>query len=593
METAKGMSIREITWGLVFSLGLLLPIVVSAQSQRGDTDAGSILRQEEALQREAPAPLEAPEPQEPLPELTAIGDITVEVQDVVFTGAVDLVDDAELEAVVAEAIGRELDFQGLQALAERVTRALKDQGWVLARAYLPEQDVTDGVVTIDIVPGKLDTQGRAFRIETIGESELRIDRDRLGRILTALIPEGEPIRQSDLDRAILLINDLPGIDALARLEAGQAQGSSNILLSVREGPLFGASSNLSNFGSRSTGQERLGFTGNLNDPTGVGDQATLGVTAAEGLTLGQLNYSRPIGVTGLSSDISASRMAYDVINSDSSVELDGTSTTLGLGVQYPWIRTAQTNLTVELDVGRDELQDEIDGLTYSDKRVTYYGPTLRADHTDQVFGSAGRTNLSLTPRWGELKLPTLAGGQPQGDELDTEGEFAKIEYTLSRLQSLGQQPITLYTELRGQLAKDNLDSSQSFQPGGSSGVRAYPGGEGSGDEGHLFRAELRYQLPSELTQLGSLRLSTFYDSAWVKVNDNLPTGYEIDTATGKNTYQIEGAGVGLTVSHSDWLTLSLTWAVTLGDNPGRDVNGNNSDGRSDEQRGWIQAVVRL
>jgi hemolysin activation/secretion protein len=106
-----------------------------------------------------------------------------------------------------------------------VTRRLKDEGWVLARAYLPEQDVTDGLVTIEILPGRLDTQGRAFRIEAIGARPLRIDPERLGAILTALIPAGEPIRQADLDRAILLINDLPGIDALARLEAGEARAA--------------------------------------------------------------------------------------------------------------------------------------------------------------------------------------------------------------------------------------------------------------------------------------------------------------------------------------------------------------------------------
>ena len=575
----------------VVPLVLFLPIMVAAQSQSVDTDAGSILRQEEALQREEPAPLEAPAPPEPLPELTGVGDVTVLVEEVEFTGAVDLVEDAELEAAVAEAVGRRLDFQGLQALAERVTRKLKEQGWVLARAYLPEQDVSDGIITIDIVPGKLDTQGRAIRVETIGDAALRIEPERLGRMVTALIPEGEPIRQSDLDRAMLLINDLPGIDALARLEAGEAEGSSNILLSVREGPLFGGSSNLSNFGSRSTGQERLGFTGNLNDPTGVGDQATLGATAAEGLILGQLNYSRPLGYSGLSVDLSASQMAYEVINSDSAADLGGRSTTVALGMEFPWLRTAQTNLSIGFDIGRDELEDEINDSVYSHKRLNYYGPTLRADHTDQIFGPAGRTNISLTPRWGDLDLPTLSGGQQQGDELGTEGRFAKLEYTLSRLQSLGEQPLTLYTELRGQLARDNLDSSQSFQPGGSGGVRAYPGGEASADEGHLLRAELRYQLPSELTELGSLRLSAFYDRAWVKTNNDLPPGYEIDTATGQNTYHIQGAGVGLTFSRSDWLTVSLTWAATIGENPGRDINGNNSDGRSDEQRGWVQTVV--
>lgn len=583
-----------------FGLGLIamvmataVPTTIWAQTRPADVDAGSILRQEEALQRQEPAPLVAPEEQAPLPELTGIGEVTVEVKQVEFTGATELAESAALEAVVEEAIGRELDFAGLQALAERVTRYLKEEGWVLARAFLPEQDVTDGVITIEIIPGRLDIQGRAFRIEQIGDRPLRIDPERLGAILTALIPAGEPIRQADLDRAILLINDLPGIEALARLEAGEAEGSSHILLSVREGPLFASGLNVSNFGSRSTGRERAGFTGNLNNPLGIGDQATLALTAAEGLSLGQLNYKYPLGPSGLAADLSLSHMEYDVINSDSTSKLDGSSTTTGIGLSYPLVRSQQTNVNLGVDWTRDDLEDRIDSVAYSDKQVSYFGTSISADHTDRFFGPAGRTNASLMPFWGSVDLPALVNNQAQSDELGTEGSFSKVEYSLSRLQSLGERPVTLYTELRGQWAQDNLDSSQRFQPGGSSGVRAYPGGEASADEGHLLRAELRYQLPEDFIDLGSVRLSAFYDTAWVRINDTMPEGFELDTATGKNTYRIDGAGVGLRLTRGDWLTISLTLAATIGDNPGRDINGNNSDGHSDEQRAWLQAVVRL
>jgi len=573
---------------------LVLPVQEGlTQELPVDTDAGSILRQEEALKREDPAPLVGPEEQEPLPELTGIGEVRVEVREIEFTGATELVEAASLESVVEEAIGRELDFEGLQALAERVTRLLKEEGWVLARALLPEQDVSDGVVTIEIMPGKLDVQGRAFRIEAVGARPLRIQPTRLGAILTALIPAGEPIRQSDLDRAILLINDLPGIDALARLEAGEAPGTSHILLSVREGPIFASSVNASNFGSRSTGQERLGFTGNFNDPLGMGEQLTLSATAADGLALGQANLRYPISPNGLAANVSLSQMEYEVINSDGPSELDGSSVTQAIGFTYPWLRSQSRNLNIGFDYSRDALEDRIDGTAYSDKTVSYLGPSVSGDYTDQVFGPVGRTNFSISPLWGDVDLPALEGGQVQADEFEVEGGFSKIEYSLSRLQSLGEGPMTVYAELRGQLAGDNLDSSQSFQPGGSGGVRAYPGGEASGDEGHLFRTELRYQVPSDLIDLGSLRLSAFYDTAWVRLNDRLPEGVPVDTATGKNSYRIDGAGLGLTLSRGDWMTISLTWATAIGDNPGRDVNGNNSDGRSDDHRAWLQAVVRL
>jgi hemolysin activation/secretion protein len=570
--------------------------VVRAQPQTGsqpDVDAGSILRQEEALQREEPAPLKVPEDEAPLPALTGIGDVTVTVDSIEFTGAIDLVEAAALEDAVGEAIGKTLDFDGLQALAERVTRRLKDEGWVLARAYLPEQDVTDGVIVIEIIPGKLDAQGRAFRIEAVGERPLRIDTERLGRMLTALLEPGEPVRQADLDRAILLINDLPGIDALARLEPGDEAGSTHILLSVREGPLWGQSFNASNFGSRSTGEERLGATFNLNDPAGLGDQITASLTRAEGLELGQFNYGRPLGAAGLELDLAHTNLRYEVIDGASATaDVKGNAYTNTIGLTYPVLRTNDSNVRWSFDRTYEALEDRVGGVKTSDKRVDFYTAQLSGDHTDQALGPAGRTNYSASAVWGEVDLSKVPSAL-ENDVLDTNGSFKKVEYSLSRLQSVGELPLTWYTELRGQKTDGNLDSSQGFQPAGSSGLRAYPGGEASADEGHLLRTELRYQLPDDLTELGSLRLSAFYDTAWVKVDDKLPVGVEPTNATGQNSYRLEGAGVGLRLSRGDWLTVSLNWAVTIGDNPGRDAEGNNSDGRSDEQRGWLQAVVRL
>ncbi|MBY5269409.1 hypothetical protein BB931_01060 [Spiribacter salinus] len=568
-------------------------MLASASAQTGGADAGSILRQEESLNRPDPDPLPELEEEAPLPELTGIGDVTVEVRSIEFTGDTDLAEAAELAESVEQGIGKALDFEGLQALAERATRKLKDEGWVLARAFLPEQDVSDGEITIQVVAGQLDTQGRAFRIEAIGSRPLRIDPERLGRILTALIPEGDPVRQADLDRAVLLINDLPGIEALARLEAGETPGSTHILLSVREGPLWSGSFNGSNHGSRSTGRERAGFTGNLNDPLGVGDQLTLALTKAEGLELGQLNYRYPLGVSGLMLDLSRTDLRYELVTESAGSDFDGESATNGASLEYPLVRSQQTNIRLGYDWSRDELEDRVNTQAYSDKAVTFQGVTLSADHTDQMFGPAGRTNLSLSPQWGDVELRTLADGAEPADELGTEGSFRKAEYSLSRLQSLGDVPLTLFTELRGQWAEDNLDSSQRFQPGGANGVRAYPGGEASADEGHLFRAELRYQLPGDWVRIGGLRLSVFYDLADVQLHHDLPPGYAIDTAEGRNSYGIEGAGVGLVFTRSDWLSLSLSWAAAIGDNPGRDTNGNNSDGRDDDHRAWLQAVVRL
>src|SRR5690606_28127830 len=113
-----------------------------------------------------------------------------------FTGAEGLVDDAVLQAVVADAIGKSLTHAQLQALAQRVSAALQARGYLLARAYLPRQDLSDRVLEIAIMIGRL--QSSPGRVQVLsGDAALRT---RMAAIADAALPVG-PVRNDQLERA--------------------------------------------------------------------------------------------------------------------------------------------------------------------------------------------------------------------------------------------------------------------------------------------------------------------------------------------------------------------------------------------------------
>jgi hemolysin activation/secretion protein len=117
--------------------------------------------------------------------------------------------------------------------------------------------------------------------------------------------------------------------------------------------------------------------------------------------------------------------------------------------------------------------------------------------------------------------------------------------------------------------------------GGNSGIRAYPGGEGAGDSGMVASLTLSHAWvwPASAHRL---ELSGFYD--WGRIRVHQSGDQVIDSATGLNTYSLSGAGLGLSwVRPGDW-RLNLTWARTLGGNPGRSADGNNSDGKASRSR---------
>jgi hemolysin activation/secretion protein len=137
--------------------------------------------------------------------------------------------------------------------------------------------------------------------------------------------------------------------------------------------------------------------------------------------------------------------------------------------------------------------------------------------------------------------------------------------------------------LSGQLASGNLNSAEQFYLGGPFGVRAYPVAQSPGTQGGLLNAELRRQLPKNLT------LSAFFDAGTVQQYKNLYPEWQGNT-NANNTYSLMGAGVGLKWTHGRWnVNGSVAWKV--GSNPLYNQNGQavNVDGTSTNPRGWFSA----
>ena len=65
------------------------------------------------------------------------------------------------------------------------------------------------------------------------------------------------------------------------------------------------------------------------------------------------------------------------------------------------------------------------------------------------------------------------------------------------------------------------------------------------------------------------------------------------TATNKNEYWLQGAGVSLNWQIANNYIIRSSWAHTIGENAGRSVLGLNSDGKSDTSRFWLQGMINF
>ncbi|WP_445577357.1 ShlB/FhaC/HecB family hemolysin secretion/activation protein [Pseudomonas sp. E141] len=570
-------------WAVALASSGAAPLVL-AQSV---PDAGQLLNEHQQTLPSEPRSTEPP-PAFELPSDTrrpADSGLRVQLKEIRFSGDTELAEAENLQELVKPVLGKTLDHAGLQQLVDSLTRYLRGRGYVLARAYLPRQDLTEGKLEIALVKGRL--QSGASRIELNGNT--RSSHDRLQGIADAALPEGKVLQVEDLERALLLINDQPGVSAQSALERGNEPGTSRLLISAKQDALVNGGVSADNYGNRSTGTARANAQISVNDPLGIGDQLSIGLSKSTGSDIIGGSYSVPLTASGLRLNVGGSYLRYEVDQEQfRSLDLRGTARSGSLGLSYPLIRSRLQNLNLSATYEYKALEDRGLGTNLRDRELNNLIVAMSGNRFDS-FAGGGVTDAMLALTLGDLDL----SGNRDDEFADSvsaksDGSFQKLNLRVSRLQSLGAaSPWTLFGGVSAQWAGDNLDSSEKFLLGGPAGVRAYPVGEASADHGWLATLELRRNIDLGLPSV-TLQGLGFLDTGRVWLNEN-PWPGSLNNADETNRYDLHAVGLGANLWAGDF-SFRTAAARTLGDNPGRGQSGLDADGRASDWRAWIQVA---
>ncbi|WP_421850891.1 ShlB/FhaC/HecB family hemolysin secretion/activation protein [Marinomonas sp.] len=469
---------------------------------------------------------------------------------------------AELEALVADLVDGERTLAELEAGAERITSYYRKHGYLVARAYLPAQDILDGLVTIKVIEGQLD-QLRIFNTARLSDARAEHYFDN--------IKSGAGLQIYPIERALLLLNDTPGIgQANASLEPGSNIGTTDLLVELKPSSPFNANVKLDNFGNRYTGKNRLDAELKLNSPLKIGDQFTLRALGSDlGTTYSRIAYSIPLASNGLRLGAAYSDTHYKLGREFASLQAHGSATSRNLYITYPLIRSQTANISTTLNWENKKLIDKTDiPVSNINKQVSLSSLELSGDLRD-TLGGGGVNTFALTLSRGTLTMDADSLTTDQ-NSAKSNGAFTHINLNTSRLQYLNDSN-TLSLTLSGQLANKNLNSSEKFSLGGIYGVRAYPSGEASGDEGWLANLSLQHSFSPTLKGL------IFYDAGSVTINHK---PYTTDT----NHRFLSGVGFGANIL---FLGVQLdAYAAWRGTNSKPQSEPDNT---SDKPRLWVQA----
>lgn len=468
---------------------------------------------------------------------------------------------AELRGLITDAIGLTYDLAGLRHLAERVSAHYRTQGYPFAHAYIPSQIMQSGKLLIAVVEGRY------------GQVKIQGEASEQAQCFLDGLASGDLIETTSLERAILILGDQPGYRIAPVVHPGQAPGTGDLLITMNREPLFSGSLSADNHGNRYTGAHRVRSRLQWGSPFVFGDQVLLQLQASdEKLWLGNLGYSRPLGGSGLQGQLGYSHVSYELGKDFAALDASGVAKIASLGLSYPLIRTQTRNVTLAATYQHKSLNDRQALVSVDDDKTSHTLPiTLSFDQRDRWLGG-GITYGALIYTPGRLKLSSVLNATDQLTGRNTRASFNKWNLELARIQATGLNGLTLFGRLSTQSAGKNLDSSESFSLGGSNGVRGYPTGEATGDEGHLIQLEARYSL-------GTFAPYVFADRGAVRYDAN-----PVATTSANNQRSLASLGTGLRYWFDNWqLDMALAWR-TLGGKP-------QSDSRDARPRFWATVMM--
>ena len=578
VASAAGILVRVISL-----LGFLF-IVICQVHATPYPDSGTIFREFKDNSFERMEPRKSPEV---IPEQTKE---VVDTGEKIFIAGYELHGNTQLteetiKAVLLPYTEKLLSAQGLHQATDALTAAYHDAGVFAAKVFMPPQTINDGIVMLYVYEGILDKDGVVLK-----NSGERVRNSVIEPIINRNLQVGEVILTTDIERSILLLEDMPGIHSDVTLYPGGEVGTAKLKYEIRDEKLVTGNIDVDNFGGYYTGKNRLGGTVYVNSPTTSGDQLTLRlVTSGEDSNYGFLRYSIPVLDNGTRVGFSTDYLDYNLGKEYAALGSEGNAFEFRGFINHPYLRSRHTNLNWGIDLVHLKLDDHDDVGDLAKRTINSGILRISGDHDDDMF-AAGTTYYSVDLTFGNLDIE---GNQAYIDfdqqNTKTEGGFSRLYAAVSRLQYLGGK-FSTFISFSGQLASKNLDSSQKFYLGGPFSLPGYPTGQVSGDDGALLHLDLRRDFYTQPWG-GLFQASIFYAYGWTRLFKDTWPGWEGTNPIITNEVTLQSIGVGFNQNWTQGIVLRgmVGWQVGE-DNTSDPVTGNAIDQSDEDYRGWLQGI---
>ncbi len=411
--------------------------------------------------------------------------VKIHLKGIKFTGNT-VISDEELQKIAQPFIGKAVSTSELEDLRLKISQYYAQQGYVNSGAILPDQQFNNGIITLQIIEGKL-TEIRVSGTEWLNPSYIS---DRL----------------YDDEEQVLNINDLrqnfqqllldPLVERMnGSLIPGNKRGTSVLEVNVARARPYQLTLTGDNYNPPSIGSEVGHLSGWVRNLTGLGDIVSGSVAYSEGLLGGSGSFSMPLNAYNTRFNFHFDRNDASIVEASlKSLNIKSRYVNYEFGLSQPLIQTLNRNLNAGVVFNYKKNSTSLLGEPFNFSEGANNGVskdsvlrftldfTERLEH--QVFSARSTTSVGIN-----AFAPTWYKGQNIAD-----GNFVSWLGQAQYAAQLFDTDANLILRGDVQYSDDRLMTLERFALGGRYSVRGYRENEIVRDKGYDLSAELRYPL---------------------------------------------------------------------------------------------------
>jgi hemolysin activation/secretion protein len=425
------------------------------------------------------------------------------IQDIEVAGNTVLSEE-EVHRVTQPFLNKQLGSNRINLLLRRLTETFVAKGLVTTRAYLGEQNLKGGTLTITVIPGKIEAiQVNGKTLRPVSDDDKGIVNGGLftdtGTVLASPVRVGEVLKLSDLEQGVDQINRLRRNQAEMQILPGTTPGGSIVAMNNKPGDRFRFSAGTDNYGSSTTGITRTRLELDADNLIGmqealsasyVGTFDTNALVASASVPYGYHTFSYTVSFSEYQSAIADTALLYG----------RSLGHTFGWNMVVARSQAGKTATDVTLTHRRSDRSINNLNLDPQDLTVLRIGVNRQQRFTVKEQQAAWSIDVGLSKG-----LHMNANGDP-ADIRDSEAhsQFTKVDTTATMALPLGKTGDLSWLwrgQVNAQWARQALFGSEQIFAGGMSSVRGFRDGAISGDRGLYMRNDLIWSNTPEWSHL--------------------------------------------------------------------------------------------